>query len=71
MRANVLRNWVVLPRSDGAYVLEGEIYNDARGRFKDGSEIKTSRLLSINFMTHVAVTKNTEYYLGVREENDG
>lgn len=71
MKDNVLRNWVVLERSDGHYVLEGNIYNDAKGRFKDGVEIQTSRLLSINFMTHVAVTKNTEYYLGVREENDG
>ena len=71
MKANVLRNWVVLPRSDGAYVLKGEIFNDAKGRFKDGDGIRTSRLLSINFMTHIAVTKNTEYYLGERSESDG
>ncbi len=68
MKANVLRNWVVFPRSDGAYVLEGEIYNDARGRFADGASVTTSRLLSINFITHIAVTKNTEYYLGERSE---
>ena len=68
MKTNVLRNWVIRERSDGCYVLEGNIYNDAKGRFKDGARVTTSHLLSINFITHIAVTRNTEYYLGVREE---
>ena len=67
MKTNVLRNWVIRKRSDGCYVLAGEIYN-ANGRFKDGARVTTSPLLSINFITHIAVTRNTEYYLGVREE---
>ena len=70
MKNNILRNWVVIEMADGRYVLRGEIYNDAKERFKDGTEIQTSRLLSINFITHTAVTKNTEYYLGFREEYD-
>ena len=71
MKNNVLRNWVVLERSDGCYVLEGNLYNDTKGRFKDGAMVTTSRLLSINFVTHTAKTKNTDYYLGFREEYDG
>ena len=38
-----LRNAVRSPcRSDGAYVIYGDVYGDIRGWFMDGQEIRTS-----------------------------
>ena len=38
-----LRNAVRSPRrSDGAYVIYGDVYGDIRGRFVDGQNIRTS-----------------------------
>lgn len=70
MKGNLLENWSIRRMYDGRYVLMGEIYNDAKERFKDGTHIRTSALREINFVGGYADTKNTRYTLG-RMENNG
>ena len=64
MKDNLLENWSIHLMYDGRYVLRGEIYNDAKERFKDGTHIHTSALREINFVGGYADTKNTRYALG-------
>lgn len=64
MKYNLLKNWSIHRMYDGRYVLMGEIYNDAKERFKDGTHIRTSPLREINFVGGYADTENTLYTLG-------
>ena len=48
--------------TDGAYVLVGKVVGD--NRFADGTEIRTSRLLRVDFEKGEAETLNTIYKLG-------
>lgn len=68
MTPNLLKNWTVENRWDGNVVLCGEIYNDEKGRFEDGTNIRTSRVLFIDFENRVARTQNAIYNLEERKE---
>ena len=70
MKDNLLKNWSIHRMYDGSYVLMGEIYNDAKERFKDGTHVRTSPLREINFACGYADTMNTRYTLG-RMKSDG
>ena len=70
MKDNRLENWSIRRMYDGRYILMGEIYNDAKERFKDGAHIRTSPLREINFVGGYADTMHTRYTLG-RMANDG
>lgn len=51
-----LKNWYFV---DG--VIFGDIYEDTKGRFKDGAHVRTSRILAIT--DNVAQTLNSVYKL--------
>lgn len=53
-----IENWVRV-----GDVIYGEIFEDSKGRFKDGDGIVTSRLVSVK--DDIAETVNTVYKLGV------
>lgn len=65
-----LENWAYNSKSN---TIVGEIYNDANGRFRDGSQIQTSRLkpMSVQVSTPkegvVMETLNSSYLLGKRK----
>lgn len=44
--------------------LFGEIYDDEKGRFPDGSSISTSSIQELNIKENYAMTRNTKYILG-------
>jgi len=44
--------------------LEGKIFDDELGRFPDGSEVTTSRIVKLDLSNMTAQTRNTEYILG-------
>ena len=44
--------------------LEGKIFDDELGRFPDGSEVTTSRIVKLDLSNMIAQTRNTEYILG-------
>lgn len=58
-----LKKWEIGRTDKGNYFLRGEIYDDEKGRFKDGTPIKTSNLKNIDFEANTAETKNTVYQL--------
>lgn len=58
-----LKDWKIEHKQGNKYVLNGKIYNDIRNRFLDGTEITTSRLLSIEFEDGIAYTENSIYKL--------
>lgn len=63
MKSNLLRNWKIQQMPDGSYVLVGNIYNDAKERFADGTEIRTAPLRNIDFVGGFADTEHTLYTL--------
>lgn len=65
-KPNLLKNWNVENCWDGSVVLSGEIYNDTKNRFPDGTHIYTSRVHFIDFVTGIAKTKNSVYSLEER-----
>ena len=58
----LLKNWQ-LQRMGDAVVAWGEIYNDVKGRFKDGTFIQTSRIVVADFERGLIQTKNSVYKL--------
>lgn len=62
MKPNLITNWTVEKWGD-AFVICGNLYNDTRNRFRDGTHIHTSRLREIDFVNGVAKTKNSTYNL--------
>lgn len=67
----VLKNWYVREYVVGVYQVVGDIYNDTKGRFRDGETIQTSKLKSIDFEAGILVTQNTIYTLGTTNTNLG
>ncbi len=57
-----IENWVKVGN-----VIYGEIFEDSKGRFKDGDGIVTSKLVSVD--GDVAKTLNSTYKLGVPYKN--
>lgn len=47
--------------------LHGEVYNDEKGRFKDGEVVTTSHIMNID--GRVVTTRNTVYTLGDVDPN--
>lgn len=54
----ILRDWYVDKNR-----IVGVIFDDSKGRFADGSLIRTSKLKKVNFEKDFAVTQNTRYQL--------
>lgn len=63
-----LENWKAVSYDDGDFTLIwGNIYDDEKGRFRDGAYIHTSKVLS---STETGVqTLNTYYTLGKKAED--
>lgn len=68
MEHNLLKNWYITQMSDKRVVVCGDIYNDIKGRFADGTQIHTSRVLKADFVNGVVETKNSVYHLEMRSE---
>lgn len=66
LKPNLLENWDIRNYWDGSIVIYGEIYNDTKKRFSDGTHIRTSRLHYIDFVERIAKTQNSIYNLGKR-----
>lgn len=49
--------------------LYGEIYDDEKSRFEDGTYISTSRIIHLDLENNVAETRNTTYILGKPSED--
>jgi hypothetical protein len=64
---NLIKNWTIKKLYDGAVVIYGEIYNDERKRFADGTSIHTSRIQSIDFVEGIVKTRNSVYHIDVKE----
>lgn len=70
MQTNYLKNWYITQHSDKSVILYGNIYNDIKCRFADGTPIHTSRVLKADFVNGVVETKNSVYHLEMRNENE-
>ena len=68
LKHNLLKNWSIERYWDGNMVICGEIYNDEKCRFRDGTFVRTSRLEFVDFKNHVAKTKNSVYNLEERSK---
>ena len=64
MVTNLLKNWYV-EMYYGRVTIVGKVYNDIKGRFDDGTEIRTSQVLKADFVNGVVETKNSVYHLEV------
>lgn len=69
METNYLKNWYITQREDKVVILHGQIYNDIKCRFADGTPIHTYRVLKADFVNGVVETRNSVYHLEMRNEN--
>ena len=60
-RRSTLCEWQVAEVSTGTYVLTGQTMND--DRFDDGTFVRTSKLVRVDFQKKEAETLNTIYSL--------
>ena len=60
MKDNFLEN-VEIVCVYGCRVAVGQVYNDAKGRFKDGTTIRTSEIVYIDYEFRKIFTQNTVY----------
>lgn len=68
----ILKNWSIIRDNDNPFLapelrkvrLYGNIYNDEKGRFNDGTPISTSSIQKLDIENNVAQTRNTTYQLG-------
>lgn len=68
MKTNYLKNWIVVAIPQGM-VISGEIYNDIKKRFEDGTVIHTSRVLKADFVNGVVETLNSVYHLELKNKD--
>jgi hypothetical protein len=68
MKTNYLKNWYMQKRPTGAVVVTGNVYNDIKRRFADGTLITTSRVLKADFVNGIIETKNSVYHLETFED---
>ena len=61
----ILKNWRIEQLDNGRVVVYGQIYNDVRGRFADGTLVRTSAVLKADFVRGVIKTKNSTYRLEI------
>lgn len=64
MVTNYLKNWRIEKFRD-SIIIFGEIYNDIKKRFVDGTEIHTSKILKADFVNGVVETLNSVYHLEI------
>ena len=71
-----LENWSVGNLWDGYQAskinknqLRGQIYDDEKERWEDGTSIRTSSLVELDINNKVAKTLNTKYILGEPSED--
>lgn len=62
MITNYIKNWKI-EKVGNSVVIFGEIYNDIKKRFPDGTEIHTSKVLKIDFINGIVETLNSVYHL--------
>lgn len=67
MKTNYLKNWIVVAIPQGM-VIEGEIYNDIKKRFEDGTVIHTSIVLKADFVNGLVETRNSVYHLELKNK---
>ena len=65
VKQNLIKNWKIERFWDGNYVVDGYIYNDAKNGYVDGTHIRTSQILSVDFEQGVVKTKNSTYNLEI------
>lgn len=66
LKPNLIKNWNIGRVCEGLnrrVVIVGEIFNDTKGRFEDGSFIQTSYVKYVDFEKKVAHTRNSIYNL--------
>ena len=68
METNYLKNWYMQKRPTGSVVVTGNVYNDIKRRFADGTLITTSSVLKADFVNGVVETKNSVYHLETLED---
>lgn len=61
-KTNLIKNWTIKQYGVDA-VIWGKIYRDMKGRFADGTYIRTSRIEFIDFTKGLVKTKNSVYEL--------
>jgi hypothetical protein len=62
----VLRSAAISPvpfSTDNTFIATGRIYDDAKGRFADGTPIRTSKIVEGPDADGVIVTRNSRYRL--------
>ena len=64
MITNYIKNWRIEKIRDSVIIF-GEIYNDIKKRFADGTEIHTSKVLKADFVNGVVETRNSVYHLEI------
>lgn len=64
MTTNLLKDWSILMLYGKVFIV-GKVYNDIKGRFDDGEEIRTSQVLKADFVNGVIETRNSVYHLEV------
>ena len=62
LKPNFIKDWTIEKWGD-AFVICGNIFNDEKNRFADGTPIHTSRLQIIDFVEKIVKTKNSTYNL--------
>ena len=62
MKTNLLKDWTIA-KYFGSVVFIGKVYNDIKGRFADGTKIRTSQVLKADFVNGVVETRNSVYHL--------
>ena len=67
MRTNLLKDWKILLLNGNDVIIYGYIYNDIKKRFEDGTYIHTSKVLKADFVNGVVETRNSVYYLEIKE----
>lgn len=67
-QTNLITDWTIEKWGD-AFVICGNLYNDTRNRFPNGTYIHTSRLCDVDFVNGVAKTKNSTYNLEVERSS--
>lgn len=67
-RTATLREWWFV-QSGNHTALQGRVYHDRNGRFKDGDLITTSRILRLDFQNGLAITRKSTYVLGIKKHD--
>jgi hypothetical protein len=62
LKPNLIKGWTI-HGAKGVTLIWGDIYNDTKGRFADGTHIHTSPIKSVDFEEKVVHTKNSTYNL--------